>query len=320
MKALLTLVVLWALTAAGPALAQQQLVDPDFTPHVAQPAYAADGPVVVIDQAHRNFHTAGGQYAPFAALLRADGFRVETGTTAFSDEDLAGTTLLVIANAGSETGQDTTEPAFTEAEVGAVERWVAGGGSLLLIADHAPFGVAAEGLARRFGVGMGKGWALQRNAAGDGLTTQLIYSRADGGLGEHPITEGVDTVRAFTGQSLVAPEGAVVLLRMADEAWEAADRTRLDAANAAIAEAGNAPPRMEGVADPIGGRAQGLALEHGDGRVVVLGEAGMFSAQLVRFPPDQNRPDMRFGMNVEGLDNDRFALNVMHWLARTPAP
>ena len=48
------------LLTAGPAAAQQ-VVDPDFRPEVERPAYAADGPVVVIDGAHHNFHTVDGQ-------------------------------------------------------------------------------------------------------------------------------------------------------------------------------------------------------------------------------------------------------------------
>ena len=69
------------LLTAAPAAAQQ-VVDPDFRPSVERPAYAGEGPVVVIDGAHHNFHTVDGQYAPFAALLRADGYRVRGGTAA----------------------------------------------------------------------------------------------------------------------------------------------------------------------------------------------------------------------------------------------
>ena len=63
------------------------------------------------------------------------------------------------------------------------------------------------------------------------------------------------------------------------------------------------------------GRAQGLAVEIGRGRAVILGEAGMLSAQLIREP---ERADVRFGMNVAGNDNRRFALNLLHWLSRAP--
>jgi hypothetical protein len=53
----------------------------------------------------------------------------------------------------------------------------------------------------------------------------------------------------------------------------------------------------------------------GKGRVVVLGEAGMFSAQAVVFPPGQEGQNFKFGMNVPGTDDKQFALNVLHWLS-----
>ncbi len=59
--------------ASVSALAQQQIADPDFDTSVATPAYSRSGPTVVIDEAHNNFHTAGGRYYPFAHLLRRDG-------------------------------------------------------------------------------------------------------------------------------------------------------------------------------------------------------------------------------------------------------
>src|SRR5687768_10099499 len=110
---LMALILSLALTAAAPALAQQQMVDPNFRPTVERPAYAeGQGPVVVIDEAHANFHRLEGQYAPFAALLRADGYRVRAGTQAFDAGGLEGVEVLVIANAGA-TSERPTPPAFT---------------------------------------------------------------------------------------------------------------------------------------------------------------------------------------------------------------
>lgn len=305
--------------SASFAHSQEQFVDPAFSVRVATPAYAANGPRVVIDEAHGNFHTASGQYAPFAALLRADGYAVTAGRVAFEAQGLAGIDVLVIANAGSPHGRDTAQPAFTAAEIEAIDQWVRAGGSLLLIADHAPFGIAAEGLATRLGVRFGKGWAFERTAAG-GLTTQIVYSRENGRLGAHPILAGrsageaIQTVKSFTGQSLVGPSGATVLLRLPAEAWEAPDRGRLDASDAALRASGGGAPALPDRVEPVGGRAQGIAFAHGAGRVVVLGEAGMLSAQLVRLGPDS--PQMRIGMNVAGFDNRQFALNMLHWLSR----
>jgi hypothetical protein len=306
-----------ALAIAAPAMAQQQMVDPDFRPVVASPAFLARGPsglvleppLVIIDGAHSNFHTVDGRYAPFAALLRADGYQVRGGTEAFDAGALEGVDVLVIANAGPSNGGS----AFTEAEMTAVEGWVLRGGKLLLIADHAPFGVAAADLAARFGVGMGQGWTFEPADNENGLTSQLLYSRENGRLGDHAIARGrsadesVSTVTAFTGQSLIPPEGAAVLMRLGPQAWEAA--TPQDAP--AVLEAMRAGRSDNPAVHSAAGRAQGLAFTHGEGRVVVLGEAGMLSAQLVRFP--DGRPDMRFGMNV-AAGNPQFGLNIMHWL------
>jgi len=55
------------------------------------------------------------------------------------------------------------------------------------------------------------------------------------------------------------------------------------------------------------GPAQGLAFELGRGRVVVLGEGGMLTAQVNR--------RVRYGINAPGNDNQQFVLNVMRWLS-----
>ncbi|MBW8302818.1 MAG: GldG family protein [Brevundimonas sp.] len=298
------------LLIAGPA-AGQQVVDPEFQPRVERPAYAAGGPVVVIDGAHRNFHTVDGQYAPFAALLRADGYRVRAGTLAFDAGGLDDVDVMVIANAGA-TQQQPTPPAFTEAEGAALEAWVREGGKLLLIADHTPFGAAAEGLAARFGVRMGTGYAFALTDGGD-LTTNLTYPAE--AFGDHPIfagrdgSERVDSVTAFTGQSLDGPEGATVLLHMTDGGRESPDLPTLQALSERLDDAG-APDAVVAELSKPALPAQGLAFNHGAGRVVVLGEAGMLSAQRVRFPDGR---EVRFGMNV-APGNARFGLNILHWL------
>jgi hypothetical protein len=69
------------------------------------------------------------------------------------------------------------------------------------------------------------------------------------------------------------------------------------------------PQGSEGKTKSAAGRAQGIALRFGKGRVVVLGEAGMMSAQLAG--PDKRK----FGMNRPGIDNRQLALNIMHWLS-----
>ncbi|MDP2481569.1 MAG: DUF4350 domain-containing protein [Candidatus Palauibacterales bacterium] len=120
------------------------------------PAYPQGrGPLVLIDEGHHEFHTAEGRYRRFAELLRADGYRVEPHRGRFTAAALDSAKVLVIANPVSARNEkDWTlpvDPAFDSAEVDVVGRWVRGGGSLLLIADHMPFGGGAATLAKRFG-------------------------------------------------------------------------------------------------------------------------------------------------------------------------
>jgi hypothetical protein len=56
-------------TIGKPAIAQQ-MADPNFDASVDSPAFALEHPSVSIDEAHHNFHTASGRYAPLAELLK----------------------------------------------------------------------------------------------------------------------------------------------------------------------------------------------------------------------------------------------------------
>jgi hypothetical protein len=312
-RSLSWLAALWL----SPLAAQQQISDPDFDASVETPAYASNGPTVAIDEAHGNFHTADGRYKPFADLLRSDGYKVLAFNSTFDARSLAAIDVLVISNARNlpaiQKG-DISQPAFTEAEAGVIRGWVEGGGSLLLIADHAPFGQAAQSLAQRFGVGMGKGFAFDRENGE--LTTTFAFSRDNRLLGDHPITRGrgaaetVSNVTAFTGQSLSVPAGAVPLMKFGDTAREAATPDDVNAENAAAESPG--ATQFGSRSTPLAGRAQGIAMTIGMGRLVVLGEAAMLSAQIATFADGSVA---KAGMNVPGNDNRQFALNALHWLS-----
>src|SRR5262245_45645771 len=74
----------------------QQVPDPDFKPPVEKPEYAkGDGPVVLIDEAHFNFHTASGRYKSFADLLRRDCYVVQASKEKFGRESLKVGKILV---------------------------------------------------------------------------------------------------------------------------------------------------------------------------------------------------------------------------------
>jgi hypothetical protein len=113
---------------------------------------------------------------------------------------------------------------------------------------------------------MSQGVAVDAKNSGDG-PSQLVFSRENQLLGDHPITRGRDEseqvgrVMTFTGQSLLGPEGSVAFLKLGETATD------------------QGGPGGKPV--PAVGRSQGLALPYGKGRVVVLGEAGQLSAQIL---------------------------------------
>lgn len=290
------------------------LFDRDFDTTVSAPAYARYGPQVLFDEGHRNYHTATGRYKPFADLIGHDGYRVVSGRRAFTERGLESFAVLVIANAQ---GPDPTrdDAAFTDDESEAVRRWVEAGGGLLLIADHYPFAGSAASLARRFGVGINRGITEDLKHCDQSSPYVLVFTRADGLLLEHPISEGrqsserISRVMTFGGTSLSPPPGGVPFLRLSPDAR---DRPALSATPRAGQHQSAAV--QYGDPQPAGGVAQALALEFGRGRVVVLGEAGMLTAQRVGA---DSRP---FGMNVKDIENRQLALNIMHWLSGLLGP
>ena len=279
----------------------QQVADPNFDVKVAKPSYKKDGPKVLFDETHNNFHTASGRYKPFADLITNDGYQVTPGKEKFSAATLKGYDILVISNALGAPQMNLPEaanPAFTPEESDAVRDWVKAGGALLLIADHAPMGAATQVLADRFGVNMSKMFTVdQQNYDKESNNPGfIVYTRESGRLADHPITSGrnaterVNRIIAFTGQSLKGPADSFAFMKLADSAMDAMP-------------GGNSQPIS------AAGRSQGLAMLFGKGHVVVLGEAGMLSAQLA----GPNR--MPFGMNKPGIDNRQLALNTVHWLS-----
>jgi hypothetical protein len=273
-----------------------QRADPNFDVKVAKPAYTDRHPRVFIDEAHHNFHTAGGRYQPFAQLAANDGYKVVPNGAKFTREALSACDILVIANAlgaASMADPGAEKPAFTDIECEVLRQWVEGGGSLLLITDHAPMGSAAECLAKKFGVNMSKGVATDDANCAEDRPASLMFTTANKLLADHPITRGrndserISRVRTFTGQSLKGPPGSLPIMKLGDTAVDHVDGNEISAA----------------------GRSQGIAFAFGKGRVVVLGEAAMLSAQVA------GDGTFKMGMNAGDIDNKQFALNILHWLS-----
>jgi hypothetical protein len=295
------LVCLIALAAGAYA---QQVADSSFNPPIANPAYpTGKGPVVMIDEGHNNFHTAGGRYYPFARLLQRDGYRILPSGCSFTADSLARGNILVISNALNERNIEDwslpTPSAFTDDEISTIVRWVSDGGALFLIADHMPLAGCAEKLAAAFGFAFNNGFAMQSDTTARG---PYRFRRANGTLADHVITRGrdsserIDSVVSFTGQAFRA-DSALGLMIFGDSvvslvpqvAWEFSDST----------------PTID-----VKGWYQGAVRTFGKGRVAVFGEAAMFSAQLAgpeRRPAGMNHPI--------AAENPQFLLNVMHWLS-----
>jgi len=288
------------LVVVGLPASAQQTADPRFDARVEKPAFTKNFPRVLFDEAHFNFDTTNNRYKPFADLLFNDGYHISVNRQPFTKASLASHKILMIVNPlGAEDADDVgaERSAFSAAECDAVNEWIRDGGALLLIADHAPFGAAAETLAKKLGVDLSKGDTTDQANADKEFDSPdvIVYSRENHSLVEHAIVSGrsdkerVNRVLVFGGQSLKGPAGSDAFLKLADSAV-----TEL------------APPDKNASA---AGRAQGLAFRLGKGRVVVLGDAAMLSAQVTG---SDNQP---VGMNVHNTDNRQLALNIMHWLS-----
>lgn len=287
---------------ASMVLSGQQVADTNYCPAIINPAYAAGkGPVVFIDEGHNNFHTMGGRYRPFATLVERDGYRVRPCTGTFTASSLNGCRILVISNALNEFNiqrwYKPVMPAFTPEEVETVREWVNEGGSLFLIADHMPMGGAAKNMAAAFDFSFTDGFAMDTTHRGP-----AFFYRSDNTLSDNIITDGrnikerVDSIASFTGQAFQLPAGATSIMKLSpgymlmlsDTAWVFDSTTKYT---------------------DISGWSQAAYRKYGKGRVVVCGEAAMFSAQLAgpqKMPAGMNSPVAK--------DNHQLLLNIIHWL------
>jgi hypothetical protein len=257
-------------------------------PVVADPRHEPGaGAEIWIDAGHGNHEMPDGTYFRFAELLRRDGHTVRTWEGPFTPSGLDSMRVLVIANAmpATRTESSPTPSAFTPGEEQALEDWVAGGGALLLIADHQPMAGASASLAARFGVEFRDGMARDTTGSGGGD----VFRRSDGTLRAHEITaasptgSAIDSVVTYLGQAFRAADDIQPILVMPGTMV-------LDEP-----AAGGRAARHT----PVGGWLQGGVRIVGRGRVAVFGEAWMF----------------RF---FDRGDNAEFVLNLMDWLADSP--
>ncbi len=290
---IVALLIMWLLGSSQ--LIAQQVPDTAYHFAIANPRYeAGKGSAVLVDAAHNNFHTLDNRYAPFGKLLQNDGYRLASNAQLVTPEVLGECRIFVISNPldSSNLGawQLLNPSAFSQNEIAAINEWVKNGGRLLLIADHMPFAGAAQELAQSFGFEFFNCFAMDNRRR----NLERFY-RGNQSLLENEITRGVDTVVTFTGSALRIPHGATPILALKNYtissprvAWQFEENT----------------PTVSG-----DGFFQGAYMQYGKGKIVVMGEAAMFSAQLAgpnRSPVGLNRPEAR--------QNNQLLLNIIHWL------
>ncbi len=295
------LLILLVLIVPG-MLFSQQIADTSYHPEIENPEYEpGKGPVVFIDEGHHNFHTKEGRYKAFSNLLERDGYRVMAYKGQLSEVHLREGKILVISNAlhrrNIRAWHNPVSSAFTEAEIEVARQWVSDGGSMFLIADHMPFAGAAKDLAAAFGFEFTNGFAMDTLNRGPAL-----FYRKDKTLVSNVITNGrnatdrVDQIATFTGQVFRIPADAESILifndqyvnLLPDTAWVFNKNTPMQNVN---------------------GWSQGAFKEYGEGRIVVFGEAAMFSAQLA------GEQQIKAGMNSENAkENYKLLLSIIHWL------
>ncbi len=280
----------------------QQLPDTVYAGKInfKKPAHKpGSGPLVLIDGAHNNFHRASGNFAPLRIMLEKDGYNVKSLEIVFSEKGLTGCHILVISNALASNNVGRwylpVYPAFTKEEVSVVKKWVDGGGSLLLIADHMPFAGAANDLANAFGFDFINGFADNNR----GNWPPSVFREKDKTLASfiasgRNAAEKVDSVAAFTGSAFSQPPDAVPVLlftnkdtiAITDTAWRMNDKT---------------------IRQCLETKAMGAVMKSGKGKIAVFGEAAMFTAQ--------KRNEDAVGFNApEAPQNVQFILNLFHWL------
>jgi hypothetical protein len=288
----------------------QQINDSLFNTAVAHPAYQNPRPRVLIDAAHFNlFSTTTNRIQPLTKLLEADGYQVDTADSRFTRNLLFNHKVLVILTAiGASPQSDSTYfSAFTDTEIEVLYSWIKDGGSLLFGLDHSPYNYAGEKLLRKLGVGIQFGviedsvyseGGLEKGP--DGRRQNLVFSRENRLLGNHPIIAGRDTTEAIirvgisSGQSIQPPKGGSVLFKLSSTAYNA---------GAGSSTTYRKPIRAY--------NASAVAFTLGKGRVVITADCSMWTAQLMKLDDKW----VQFGMAREDLDNRQLALNVFHWLS-----
>jgi hypothetical protein len=168
-------------------------------------AYAVGtGPVACFDESHNNAHTLADGFWPFGDLVRRDGYVIRA-MAATPQQSLADCRILVVV-----------APRSNVAGAESIRRWVADGGSLLVIADRDARAPASD-LASAFGV-----------TFLDDSPKPVTFRATDRSLRPHAIARGrhakesAASVSTSAGQAMRVPSTAELVLVTTDGAVQGA--------------------------------------------------------------------------------------------------
>ncbi len=219
-------------------------------------------------------HPGDASYARAADLLMGRDFDVTANVAEpLGGELLDGCDLLVIAHPSDPEWESTTgvgSARMTSAELDAIERYVHGGGGLVVLGEteQDKYGNNVNALLERFDLRL-RSDTVQDYEHSDGAPTWVLAELVDGARGsDGDVLAGIESACFYRATTISSSNGARVLARTHRSA-------------------------------SVPGAPLMVASEHGDGRVVVLGDSDLFGDDC-----------------IGALDHAALWLNIANWAAR----
>lgn len=258
-----------------------------------------DGPLVMIDAAHKNFFVQSHLIKPLVDIVLNDGYRVSFIDKTLTRKNLNQAKILIIITAlpfDFATRRSAAEmQTFTENELNEVQAWVKNGGSLLVFSEHAPFDQAINPLLKKFEIESSVGVTIDTLNYDKSYNSRMIVFKGENLNNSHPLVNGKYEVKKLVsfGGSALSGEKYDNILRLGNSSLNVRHQT------------GNGP---------IGrGNSQGLAGFYGKGKVVAFGDSNGFTAMIF---DNEDGSKMYAGMNSKGYDWKNFVLNTFDWLSK----
>ena len=258
-----------------------------------------EGPLVMIDAAHKNFFVQSHLIKPLVDIVLNDGYRVSFIDKKLTKENLNQAKILIIITAlpfdfatqSSAAGMET----YTENELNEVQAWVNNGGSLLVFSEHAPFDQAINPLLKKFEIESSVGVTIDTLNYDKSYNYRMIVFKDNNLNNSHPLVNGKYEVKKLVsfGGSALSGEKYDNILKLGNSSLNVKHQT------------GNGPLGR--------GNSQGLAGFYGKGKVVAFGDSNGFTAMIFN---NEDGSKMYAGMNSEGYDWKNFVLNTFDWLSK----